>query len=92
MRAGEPGNATQALVNWAAGTGRDVDQARQLGRILEQSQSSGEMAQFPEELLTNLDHRHRTTWDRSMLQAVMRTPPSQKSASPSTNARAPAAY
>ena len=54
MRAGEFDNATQALVNWAAGTGRDVDQARQLGRILEQSQRSGEMAQFPEELFTNL--------------------------------------
>ncbi len=54
MRAGEFAKATQALVNWAAGTGRDVDQARQLGRILERSQSSGEMAQFPEELLTNL--------------------------------------
>jgi TolB-like protein len=54
MRAGEFDNATQALVNWAAGTGRDVDQARQLGRILEQSRSSGEMAQFPEDLLMNL--------------------------------------
>jgi adenylate cyclase len=54
MRAGEFENATQAVVNWAAGTGRDVDRARQLGRILEQSQSTGEMAQFPEELLTTL--------------------------------------
>ncbi len=54
MRAGEFDEATEALVKWAGGTGRDVDQARQLGRILEQSQSSGEMAQFPEDLLTNL--------------------------------------
>lgn len=54
MRAGEFDKATDALVNWAAGTARDVDQARQLGRILEQSQSSGEMAQFPADLLTNL--------------------------------------
>ena len=54
MRAGEFTNATQALVNWAAGTGRNVDQARQLGHILEESQSSGEIARFPEELLTNL--------------------------------------
>jgi len=54
MRAGEFANATQAVVNWAAGTGRDVDRARQLGRILEQSQRTGEMARFPEELLTNL--------------------------------------
>jgi TolB-like protein len=54
MRAGEFENATQAVVNWAAGTGRDVDRARQLGRILEQVQSTGEMAQFPEELLTTL--------------------------------------
>jgi TolB-like protein len=54
MRAGEFENATEALVNWAAGTGRDVDQAEQLGRIIEQSQSTGEMAQFPEDLLTNL--------------------------------------
>jgi len=54
MRAGEFTNATQALVNWAAGTGRNVDLARQLGRILEQSQNTGEMAQFPEELLTIL--------------------------------------
>ena len=54
MRAGEFTNATQALVNWAAGTGRNVDLARQLGHILEESQSSGEIALFPEELLTNL--------------------------------------
>jgi hypothetical protein len=54
MRAGEFEHATGALVNWAAGTGRDVDQAGQLGRIIEQSQSTGEMAQFPEDLLTNL--------------------------------------
>jgi TolB-like protein len=54
MRAGEFDKATQAVVNWAAGTGRDVDQARQLGHILEQSQKSGEMAQFPEELFANL--------------------------------------
>ena len=54
MRAGEFDNATEALVNWAAGTGRDVAQARQLGNILEQSHSSGVMAQFPEDLLTNL--------------------------------------
>jgi len=55
LRAGEFDNATQALVNWATGTGRDVAQARQLGRILEQSQKTGEMAQFPEDLLSNLD-------------------------------------
>jgi TolB-like protein len=54
MRAGEFDNATEALVNWAAGTGRDVDKARQLGRILEQSQSTGNMAQFPQDLLANL--------------------------------------
>ena len=54
MRAGEFDNATEALVNWAAGTSRDVAQARQLGNILEQSHSSGVMAQFPEDLLTNL--------------------------------------
>jgi len=54
MRAGEFENATQAVVNWAAGSGRDVNRARQLGRILEQSQSTGEMAQFPDELLTVL--------------------------------------
>jgi TolB-like protein len=54
LRAGEFENATQALLKWAAGTGRDVDQAGQLGRILEQGRSSGEMAQFPEDLLTNL--------------------------------------
>lgn len=54
MRNGEFESATQALVNWAAGTGRDVDQARQLGHILEQSHTSGEMAQFPKDLLTNL--------------------------------------
>ena len=54
MRAGEFDNATEALVNWAAGTGRDVVQARLLGNILEQSHSSGEMAKFPEYLLTNL--------------------------------------
>ena len=54
MRAGEFTNATQALVNWAAGTGRNVDLARQLGHILEESQSSDEIALFPEELLTNL--------------------------------------
>ncbi len=54
MRAGDFSNATQALVNWAKGTGRDVDQARQLGRLLEQSQGSGEMARFPEDLMTDL--------------------------------------
>ena len=54
MRAGEFDQATKALVNWAAGTGRDVDQARQLGHIIEQSQETGEMAKFPEDLLTNL--------------------------------------
>jgi TolB-like protein len=54
MRAGEFDNATQALVNWAAGTGRDVAQARQLGSILEQSHRTGEMAQFPEDLFTDL--------------------------------------
>jgi TolB-like protein len=54
LRAGEFDNATEALVKWAAGTGRDVDKARQLGRMLEQSQSTGEMAQFPENLLTDL--------------------------------------
>jgi TolB-like protein len=54
LRAGEFDNATEALVNWAAGTGRDVDKARQLGGILEQSQSTGEMAQFPEDLLKDL--------------------------------------
>jgi len=54
MRAGEFTNATQALVNWAAGTSRNVDLARQLGHILEESQSSGEIARFPEDLLMNL--------------------------------------
>lgn len=54
LRAGEFDNATEALVNWAAGTGRDVDKARQLGGILEQSQSTGEIAQFPENLLKDL--------------------------------------
>jgi len=54
LRAGEFDKATQALVNWAAGTGQDVDLARQLGRILEQSHRTGEMAQFPQELFTNL--------------------------------------
>jgi len=54
MRAGEFDKATQALVNWAAGTGRDIDLARQLGSILDQSQKSGEMAQFPEELFADL--------------------------------------
>jgi TolB-like protein len=54
MRAGEFANATQALVNWAAGTNRDVDQARQLGHIIEQSQRTGEMAEFPDELFTDL--------------------------------------
>jgi TolB-like protein/Flp pilus assembly protein TadD len=54
MRAGEFAYATQALVNWAAGTNRDVERARQLGLILERSHGSGEMAQFPEDLLTNL--------------------------------------
>jgi TolB-like protein len=54
LRAGEFDNATEAVVNWASGTGRNVDQARQLGLILERSHESGEMAQFPEGLLTNL--------------------------------------
>jgi TolB-like protein/Flp pilus assembly protein TadD len=54
LRAGEFDRATEALVNWASGTGRNVDQARQLGLILEQSHESGETAQFPEGLLTNL--------------------------------------
>jgi len=54
MRAGEFDRATEALVTWAEGTGRDVDEARQLGRILEHSNKTGEMAQFPAELLANL--------------------------------------
>jgi len=54
LRAGEFDNATEALVSWAAGTGRDVDKARQLGGMLEQSQSTGEMVQFPENLLKDL--------------------------------------
>jgi TolB-like protein/cytochrome c-type biogenesis protein CcmH/NrfG len=54
MRAGEFDKATQALVNWAAGTGRDVALARQLGSILEHSHRTGEMAQFPEELFADL--------------------------------------
>ena len=54
MRAGQFENATEALVNYAGGTGRDVDEARKLGRILEHSNQTGEMAQFPAELLANL--------------------------------------
>jgi TolB-like protein len=54
MRAGEFRKATEALVKWAAGTGRNVDEARQLGEILEQSDRTGEKAHFPEELLTSL--------------------------------------
>jgi TolB-like protein len=54
MRAGEFDNATQALVKWAAGTGRDVAQARQLGSILEQSHRTGEIAQFPDGLFADL--------------------------------------
>jgi len=54
MRAGQFESATKALVNWAGGTGRDVDEARKLGRILEHSNKTGEMAQLPAELLANL--------------------------------------
>jgi TolB-like protein len=54
MRAGQFENATEALVNYAVGTGRDVDEARKLGRILEHSNQTGEMAQFPAQLLANL--------------------------------------
>ncbi|MCH8058472.1 MAG: tetratricopeptide repeat protein [Proteobacteria bacterium] len=54
MRAGQFENATQALVNWSGDTGRDVAEARQLGRILEHSNKTGEMVQFPAELLANL--------------------------------------
>ncbi len=54
MRAGEFENATETFVNYAAGTGRDVDKARQLGEILEQSHRTGEMAQFPADLLSSL--------------------------------------
>ncbi len=54
LRAGEFDNATQALVNWASGTGRNVDQARQLGLILERSHESGDIAQFPGDLLSDL--------------------------------------
>jgi hypothetical protein len=45
---------TEALVNYASGTGRDVDEARKLGHILEHSNKTGTMAQFPAELLDNL--------------------------------------
>jgi TolB-like protein/Flp pilus assembly protein TadD len=54
MRAGQFDSATEALVNWAQGTGRDIDQARQLGGIIELSNKTGEIAQFPEGLLADL--------------------------------------
>jgi TolB-like protein/Flp pilus assembly protein TadD len=54
MRAGDFANATVAVVNWAGGTGRNVDEARQLGEILEKSHASGEMAHFPAQLLESL--------------------------------------
>ncbi len=54
MRAGDFKSATESLVNWASGTGRDPAIARKLGEILEKSHNSGEMAEFPEELLATL--------------------------------------
>jgi tetratricopeptide (TPR) repeat protein len=55
MRAGDFATATKALMNWATATGRDVEMARQLGEILEKSHETGEMAQFPTELMAGLN-------------------------------------
>jgi len=54
MRAGRWEKATEALVNWAQGTGRDVELARRLGEMLELGNSTGEVARFPGELLASL--------------------------------------
>ena len=54
LRAGEFGNAAFTLKNWAAQTGRDPGAAAELGQLMEQMHSSGQVADLPESLLDSL--------------------------------------
>jgi TolB-like protein/Flp pilus assembly protein TadD len=54
LRSGEFASATEAAVKWASAIGRDPGKARRMGEILEQASRTGEKAQFPPGLLSDL--------------------------------------
>jgi len=54
IRAGRYKEATQSLLDWAKGTGRDLNAAAQLGRALELHGETGEIGIIPSDVLKTL--------------------------------------
>jgi TolB-like protein/Tfp pilus assembly protein PilF len=54
-RAGRWKEATEGLVNWASGTGRDIHLARQLGELLQNRPPAGDMIEVPRDMLDRLE-------------------------------------